>query len=563
MSDKIIIYQVFTRLFGNDNATNNKNGNKTENGCGTLADFTPATLQEFKENGFTHIWYTGVIEHATQTDYTEYGIARDHSSVVKGKAGSPYAIKDYYDIAPDLAVNVKKRMEEFESLIVRNHKAGLKVVIDFVPNHVARQYHSDAKPKHIVDLGEQDKTNLSFSPQNNFYYIPEEELHVSFETTESNNNRYCEFPAKATGNDQFSSWPGKNDWYETIKLNYGVDYCGGKQHYFDPIPDTWTKMYDILMFWAVKGVDAFRCDMAEMVPAEFWGWVIPKVKKEYPDLVFIAEVYNPNEYRNYIQNGKFDYLYDKVGLYDTLRGIVCGFTPAWCITSCWQAVDDIKNHMLNFLENHDEQRLASDFFAGDAEKGKAALIVSACMGKNPMMIYFGQEFGERGMDVEGFSGCDGRTSIFDYWSVDTIRRWRDKGTFSGKLLTQAEKELQTFYKKIIQLCHSEIAIKEGSFYDLMYANPASDTFNPDRNYIFLRHCHKTLLLIAVNFDSLECQMKINIPTEAFEFLGIKEIKSVIAQELIRNQKEEVGLTSTEKTSITVSAYSGKILKINL
>ena len=413
MNEKIIIYQVFTRLFGNDCRTCKPWGDKVTNGCGLMNDFTPRSLQQIRQLGATHIWYTGIIEHATQSDNSIYGIRSvGHPGVVKGMAGSVYAISDYYDVDPDLATSKLARMEEFENLVKRTHKAGLKAIIDFVPNHVARQYHSDVAPAGTEDLGAGDNQNLGFSPRNNFYYLPGQELHAH----DFDLKGYHEYPAKATGNNNFSAWVGRGDWYETVKLNYGVDYIHNSGNHFDPIPDTWHKMLDILLFWAAKGIDGFRCDMAEMVPVEFWHYAIAKVKEQFPDIIFIAEVYNPDEYRNYIHTGGFDYLYDKVGLYDTLRNVICGYAGAAEITQCWQRIDDIRPHMLNFLENHDEQRLASEFFAGDAEKGRAALIVSACMGTNPMMIYFGQELGERGMDEEGFSGRDGRTTIFDYWT---------------------------------------------------------------------------------------------------------------------------------------------------
>lgn len=559
MSQKIIIYQVFTRLFGNKTVSLQVNGNIQENGCGKMADFTAKALNEIKNLGATHIWYTGIIEHATQTDYSSYGILPDHPAVVKGKAGSPYAIKDYYDVDPDLAVKVEHRMKEFENLVNRTHKAGLKMIIDFVPNHVARQYHSDQKPEGVEDLGARDNKGMGFDPQNNFYYIPNEPLHL--DNLNVSPKDYLENPAKATGNDVFSAWPGQNDWYETIKLNYGVDYCNGRTCCFDPIPDTWKKMLDILCFWATKGIDGFRCDMAEMVPVEFWGWAIPQVKALHLSIIFIAEVYNPAEYRNYIHKGHFDYLYDKVGLYDTLRAVSCGYTSAGNITSCWQQVNDIQAHMLNFLENHDEQRIASDFFAGNARKGKAPLLVSACMRSNPMMIYFGQEFGEKGMDQEGFSGRDGRTTIFDYWSVDTIRRWR-KGSLSMKYMTTEEKELYDFYQKVLTLCNKEKALSEGDFYDLMYVQ-APHHFDVYNCYAFLRRYKNTLLLVVANFSNSKQNLSVCIPAHVFEFYEIKPLEGCIGKELISGNKEKINILPDAHINLEIPAYGGCIWKFTI
>ncbi len=551
----MMIYQVLPRLYGNRMDTCIPNGTIEQNGCGKMNDFTLDILRGIKANGYTHIWYTGLLEHATQTDYSADGIGIDHPAVVKGKAGSPYAIKDYYDIDPDLAVSVSGRMNEFEQLLQRTHQAGLRLILDFVPNHVARQYHSDAKPNHIDDFGEHDVTTQAFSPQNNFYYIPGQPLHTSFDTQHASLHPYKEYPAKATGNDRFDAFPGVNDWYETVKLNYGVDYCSGRICHFNPLPDTWKKMLDILLFWAGKGIDAFRCDMAEMVPVEFWEWVIPQVKEKHPGIIFIAEVYNPAEYRNYIHRGHFDYLYDKVGLYDTLRGVVCHQASAASITHCWQSIDDIKNHMLNFLENHDEQRIASSFFAADGQKALPALVVSSCMGVNPFMVYAGQEFGERGMDAEGFSGRDGRTTIFDYWSVPSLRR-----SLTGTL-RKDELRLQAYYRRVITLCNTEDALREGAFYDLMYVNYNSPSgFNADRHYAFLRRHEKDLLVIVVNFDSVSAHVGVNVPQHAFDFLHIRPGKHQ-AIDLISKESCTFDLIPDGALSMQLPAYGAVIYKV--
>ena len=556
--EKAIIYQIFTRLFGNTNTTRKHNGTLTDNGCGKLNAFTPAVLRRIKELGATHVWYTGVIRHATTTDYTRYGIPRQHPAVVKGNAGSPYAITDYYDIDPDLATNVEKRMNEFESLVKRTHKAGLKMIIDFVPNHVARQYKSIAKPEGIADFGENDNTGMQFSPQNNFYYCPEQSFAADIDLYHGEELPYEEFPAKATGNDCFGNRPGRNDWYETVKLNYGVDYCdaGGVSTHFSPTPDTWKKMLDILLFWAGKGVDAFRCDMAEMVPSAFWQWVTTEVRKKHHNVKFIGEVYNPGRYREYINAG-FDYLYDKVGMYDSVRGVVCGHRSATDITRQWQTNDDIADHMLYFLENHDEQRIASDFFAGDARKGIPALMTSALMRTNPFMLYAGQEYGERGMDEEGFSGRDGRTTIFDYWSVDSLIH----GYSSRRQLTKEEKSIEATYKKVLNIATNEKAVTGGKFFDLMYVNPTSADFNADRQYVFLRSNEDDLMIVLANFSDENSDCKINIPQHAFNYLNLK--KGIMeGTDLLNGEKITITLSDTDPLNLSVEAWSGRVIKIS-
>ena len=534
---KIIIYQIFTRLYGNRCQTRKPFGTIEENGCGKLNDFTPTVLKQIRDMGVSHVWYTGVIRHATMTDYSKYGIPRQHPAVVKGRAGSPYAITDYYDIDPDLAVDVTKRMEEFEKLVSRTHKAGLKVIIDFVPNHVARQYKSICKPAGVKDLGEDDDTNVGFDPKkNNFYYCPGEQFSPYFDLYHGEKEPYTEIPAKATGNDCFHNAPGMNDWYETVKLNYGKDYNGTWSMLTEQC-STWHKMLDILLFWAGKGVDAFRCDMAEMVPAEFWAWATAKVRQQYPDIRFIGEVYNPNEYRRYIASG-FDYLYDKVGMYDAMRDVVCHRRNTDAITWAWQQTDDIRDHMLYFLENHDEQRIASDFFAGSGEKGVPALVVNALMQKNPFMLYAGQEWGERGMDKEGFSGCDGRTTIFDYWSFE-----------------KHFDPLTLIYNKVLGIARTEKAVAEGQMFDVMYANKQYY-----RQYAFLRKAGNDILLVVANFDDAPLTMQLTIPDHAFNYLEMME-KAYDAVDLMTGTARKLVLMRDQAIQVALPARGAVVFKV--
>ena len=557
MKRKIIIYQVFTRLFGNRNTARVPNGTLRVNGTGKMSDFDAERLRRIHDMGFTHVWYTGVIRHATATDYSKHGIPRQHPSVVKGVAGSPYAITDYYDIDPDLADDIDRRMDEFQQLVDRTHQAGMKVIIDFVPNHVAREYHSIMKPEGVRDLGEDDDTGKHFSPTNNFYYCPGQSF-VSPVQPKEGEEPYVENPAKCTGNDRFDNCPGRNDWYETVKLNYGIDYCdaGGRSYHFDPVPNTWVKMTDILLYWASKDIDGFRCDMAEMVPAAFWAYATRIVRERYPRIVFIGEVYDTNQYRTYIQSG-FDYLYDKVGMYDCLRDIICDRRPASSITYYWQHVDDIRQHMLYFLENHDEQRIASDFFCGSGAKAIPAVIVAALMGNNPFMVYAGQEFGERGMDAEGFSGRDGRTTIFDYWCVDTIRR----GYFDRRHLTQDEMHLQLKYQQILHIANREAAVREGEFFDLMYVNPQTWKFNPRHEYAFLRKFEDEVLLVVANFGPDRVNTSVNIPAHAFDFLGLPE-KEVRAIDLLTGQEMNIELKKDGAVDMDLRPYTGRIYKFS-
>ncbi len=554
---KPVIYQLLPRLFSNTCETCVPNGDIEQNGVGKLNDITPRVLKSIKDLGVTHVWYTGVIEHAHATDYSQYGIVRDNPYVVKGKAGSPYAISDYYDIDPDIAVDVPDRMEEFENLVKRTHDAGLKVIIDFVPNHVARRYHSDVKPSGIEDFGVNDDNTYFFSPKNDFYYIPRQKFSPSIYLGEGE-AAYTEFPAKASGNDCVTAFPSQNDWYATVKLNYGVDYGDGSRH-FEPIPPVWFKMLNVLRYWASKGIDGFRCDMAFMVPTEFWKWAIPNVREKYPEILFIAEIYDVGLYREFINVG-FDYLYDKVNLYDTLRGIQCSQVSAAQITNCWQAVDGIGDKMLNFLENHDEQRFASMQFAGNADLVTPSLIVSSTISTGPVMIYMGQELGEKAAEAEGFSGLDGRTTIFDYWSVPTLRRWYNEGKPGISKLTKQEKSLRKLYSTILNICNTESAISSGMFFDLMYVNYNNGKFNPHRQFAYLRGDEKATIVIAVNFDNIDVDVEINIPDLALKMLDIPE-GEIEATELLTGEKAKKVLSSQIPFATKIPHNSAVMWKI--
>ena len=539
---KAIIYQLMPRWFTNCNDHCVPNGSIRQNGCGKFNEIDETKLRSIKSLGATHVWYTGVIEHATATDYSRQGIAPCNPHVVKGKAGSPYAIRDYYDVCPDFAVRVKHRMAEFEALVDRTHKTGLKVIIDFVPNHVAREYESDAKPAEVKDLGEGDNPMMFFDPKNNFFYITGQEFAPHGVDLGHGEDAYREFPARATGNDCYTASPNRDDWYETVKLNYGIDPWNGSTH-FSPIPPTWTKMLDILMFWAGKGVDGFRCDMAHMVPVAFWQWAIARVKSRYPQMLFIAEIYDTALYHSYIFDGGFDYLYDKVTLYDTLRGILCDGWSASDLTRCWQTVEGIGDHMLNFMENHDEQRIASRQFCGDPWKALPALVASATMSRCPFMLYAGQELGEPATDAEGYSGHDGRTTIFDYWSVPTLRRWHQ-----GKP-TADERRLRSFYRHLLHLCNSEKTLARGDFFDLMYVN--QDTLDTQHQYAYLRHCDGEMTLIVANFGDEAVNTNVRIPQHALDCAKMPHGK-YRCTELLTGESHKITLSDDSMVAVSIA-----------
>lgn len=539
---KVIIYQMLPRLWGNIGGKNIKNGTLKDNGCGKFSSIDTISLEYLRSLGVSHVWYTGIIRHATAEDSA--GCTPSSSDWVKGRAGSPYSITDYYDVNPYLADEPENRMEEFHKLVERTHAAGLKVIIDFVPNHVARDYVRFAAahpaPTGMAALGESDDKSVHWKDSNDFFYYPGIPLALPIQ-----NQTYMEMPAMASGN-SYTSSPGVNDWYDTIKLNY----C-------DTHTETWEKMYDIVNFWAGQGVDGFRCDMVELVPPAFFKWLISRIKKDRPDLLFVAEVYQKTLYSKYIREIGFDLLYDKSGIYDTLRAIVEknvkdsgvpveDWQSAKRITWNWQSLGDLQPYMLNFLENHDEQRFASDFFGCDARNSYAALYTALYLNTAPFMLYAGEEVGERGMDNEGFSGRDGRTSIFDWWAPSSLTRLYKYIHGEKEALTPEEESMLDAYRKALKFAAEDNAVSKGTVYDLCYCNYASDGFNPDRHFAFLRDFEDETLLIVCNFSKNDADMKISIPEHAFNWMKMPE-------------SEE--FNHTTPVSVHVPATNGVIIKL--
>ncbi len=567
---KPIIYQLLVRLFGNTNTQNKLFGSIEENGCGKFNHINDKVLIALKDFGISHIWLTGILEHATCTDYSQFGIAPDKPETVKGKAGSPYAVKDYFDVDPDLAEDIPHRIIEFESLLTRIHDHGLKAIIDFIPNHVARQYFSNQKPPQIINLGEKDDKSIAFSPQNNFYYIPDQPLRLPDETHELpysglGHQTYEEFPAKATGNDCFSANPAFTDWYETVKLNYGIDYVNGGQSFFDPIPSTWYRMEEILLFWASKKVDGFRCDMAEMVPVDFWKWLIPRIKNQYPDIVFIAEIYNPSRYHEFIHIAGFDFLYDKEGLYNVLRDVITSPRPSSAIPDIIDQLYPYNKHLLRFIENHDEQRVASSFFASSPWAGFAASVISALAGTGPFMIYCGQETGEKAAGASGFSGDDGRTSIFDYCSIPQHVKWMNKLNFGVQELDQDSIYLREQYTRLFHLINHEPLFSIGNYYNLLWNNSPSNIFPSDKIFPFLRYSDKKIFLIIASLQNSGVSICLKIPEHAFKTIPLLKSPSFSLKEVL-NQEPNFVIHSQDWINngyqISLDAFATKIFEIN-
>ncbi len=564
-NDKLVVYQMMFHLWGNKNTTNKENGSAEENGVTKFKDINDLALQKLKQFGYSHLYMTGLIEHATMEDLTSIGIPKDHPDVVKGRCGSPFAIKDYYDVNPFFATNPEKRIQEFESMVGRVHRNGLKVVMDFVPNHLARVYHSDMKPSSIKDFGEDDDVTKPFAAYNNFYYLPKTQFQIPLGVNPpvKADAPYVEKPAKVSGNDVFSPKPSIDDWFETAKLNYGVDIQHGRKTYFYPVPPTWIKMVGILKYWASKGVDGFRCDMAEMVPVEFWKYATEEVRIDYPKTIFIAEIYNPKEYHNYIKVGGFDYLYDKVGLYDALRRLVEQKPEATVedITKVWQNESgDISQNMLRFLENHDEVRINTPSFAkGDPFAAIPAMVVTATLHTGPVMIYFGQEVGESADDKEGFNQADDRTSMFDFWGVKSHQAWMNDGKFDGGKLTSNQKYLREFYSDLLKFVNTSDAVKYGEFYDLQYVQ--GEEYDKKKVYSYLRHTGKQKLLFVCNFNNAKQQeINLNIPEGAFNAMGLPTMGKLQLKGKF-NQKNQITFEAEKAIPLKISPNSVVIYEI--
>ena len=468
VGEKFVLYQLLLRAFGNRDCISG--GSYAVNGSGKFNEITATYLRKLHKLSVGAVWYTGIISHATRTSFN--GVPSSNPSLVKGEAGSPYAIRNYFDVDPALAVNPDNRMTEFMNLVSRTHSAGMKVIIDFVPNHVAREYGG------------------YFTSEN--YYLLDAPLQLPCD-----DGGYVENPAKATGNNVFNPAPSANDWYDTVKLNYDNR-------------STWVKMLDILRFWLEKGVDGFRCDMVEMVPLDFFRWVIAEVRNLYPDMLFIAEVYSRENYFPYIREAGFDLLYDKSGIYDILRSVMTSGTPASDITGNWLSLGDLQPHMLNFLENHDEQRLASPFFAGDAMHGLAALAAAALLNDASFMLYAGQEVGEDASESQ-----NGRTSIFDLTAVPGLCGL-DSFIHTGKGLGKSGRSVLARYREILHLAASPL-FRKGKMFDLGYCSG----FDRREIFAFARGNGRKTCLVVANFSNRIQEVTVVIPPEAVAYLEMK------------------------------------------
>lgn len=581
--ERVRIYQLFVRLFGNTNETRRQNGTLLENGVGKFADINDAALTSIREMGFTHIWLTGVLQQATATDYSEFGQPADDTDLLKGLAGSPYAIKDYFDVCPDYAVNPARRLEEFRELIERLHAHGLKAIIDLVPNHVARSYDSCVKPDRNFGTcggaGAGDDTTKFFHPHNNFFYLRPDgngpPLRLPTVRDGQPVSPTCQLPlqkcdglfagemtfGRVTGNNAVTWAPQLHDWYETIKLNYGFDFTDPNKSVREypnawspdkPIPDTWMKMDQVIEHWQSLGVDGFRCDMAHMVPPEMWSWTIEQARQRQPGVFFMGEAYDDDPAKvpgsdpfvarlNFergnvlfdLLNAGFNAVYD-APVYRTLKRIYDG--AGWANDIDGQIADDfICHNSVRYAENHDEVRLAAHGEWGDAglDVGRPVSATLYGLSRGAIMLYNGQEVGEPAEGAEGFGGDDARTSIFDYWSMPEFVKWVNGHRYDGARLSAQQRQLREFYGRLVNLA-GEPAFRDGKFFPLNPVNRDNPAFGrcPGEQtsghwlYAFLRHdvsSQQRFLVVANLHPTISFQnVRILLPVAAMEFLDFDQ-----------------------------------------
>lgn len=527
---KTSIYQLFVRHFGNLNTKRKPNGTISENGCGKFADITDKALAAIAGMGFTHVWLTGALEHACGTSYA--GQPAVDEKLLKGKAGSPYAVMDYFDVAADLALDSEDRINEFQLLLGRCHAAGLKVLIDFIPNHVARAYKSDVRPE--LSFGEGDDTAKFFDVDNHFYY-----LEAGKNLVLPGGEYPEEQPARVTGNNAISHTPGQFDWYETVKLNYGFDFTNGTKTFEnrEKQPKTWRTMDEIIAYWQGLGVDGFRCDMAHMVPMEFWRWAVKRAKAREQKVCFFAEAYDTDPMKvthgnvlDELLDAGFEGVYDSKS-YDLVKGIY--EKGKWANDLDDVLFDEKRLHsMLRYAENHDEVRLASPKHWGGngARVGMPVCAFLFGIGQGASLFYNGQEVGEPAIGAEGYSGDDGRTSIFDYTSLPELQKWVYGHCYSGFDLSEEQKALREWYLSWMNLIQQP-AFAAGKTYGLnasnkhnpSYGRLTGETCSGHWLYSFLRYDEiaDQAYLVAINFHPKETlkDITIELPEAAREWLG--------------------------------------------
>ena len=537
------------RYFGNTITTNQQDGTIEANGCGKFADITETVLQALKDLGVTHVWLTGCLRQATLTGYPEVGLPSDDPDVVKGRAGSLFAVRDYFDVCPDYACHPANRLDEFASLVDRVHRAGLKALLDFVPNHVARSYHSVVKPE--LDFGTDDDTGKFFAPNNHFFYlakIPGQKLTLSkpvswnpvgvkFDGEFAPEDGSVGRPPKVTGNNVTSPNPGADDWYDTIKLNYGYNFVDGTGHY-DPRPRTWDVVDQILAYWQAKGVDGFRCDFANYVPAEAWTFLIGQARQRDPNAFFFAEAYvnpfagsgDPVTSMQQLIDAGFDAVYHDPA-YDLLKAIYQGKASQDDYDHEMAFPPIAKHCVVEYLENHDERRVPSPIIFdagpdnsgfGSVEAGYQLAPLQYLSSSGPVLMLNGQEVGEPGAQAEGYQLADGRTTIFDYWAMPEFVKWVNGGRYDGGGLSKTQLAIRRFYAALLGLCQDPSVLGDG-YWGLKYFNrPERFTDCPADLYSFTRFqsASRRALVVVANFrPGTAVQGRIRIPQELVAAVG--------------------------------------------